>query len=47
MKKGKDYMQLSFDFTFREGGDEVFCCYTIPYSYSEMLIHINELKLLH
>jgi len=29
------------------GGDEVFCCYTVPYTYSEVLAHIDELRKLH
>ena len=40
-------MQLSFDFQFMIGGDEVFCCYTVPYTYSECLAHLEELKKVH
>ena len=39
-------MQLSFEFNFRYGGDEVLCCYTVPYTYTELTSHINELKAL-
>ena len=39
-------MQLSFTFNFEYGGDEIFCCYTIPYSYSDMQAHLNELRVL-
>ena len=38
---------MPFDFEFTEGGDEVFCCYTVPYCYTEIMIHINELKFLN
>jgi hypothetical protein len=33
-KYQKDYMQLSFSYTFESGNDEVFCAYTIPYNYT-------------
>lgn len=39
-------MQLSFEFNFRYGGDEVLCCYTVPYTFTELQAHINELKAL-
>jgi hypothetical protein len=42
----RPFMQLAFTFDFEYGGDEIFCCYTIPYSYSDMQLHLNELKLL-
>jgi hypothetical protein len=42
----KPWMQLSFSYNFKHGGDEVFCCYTIPYSYTEMQVHINQLKMM-
>jgi hypothetical protein len=42
----KNYMQLSFDFTFEFAGDEVFCCYTVPYTYSEMQAYLDEIKFL-
>ena len=45
--KHRTYMQLSFNFTFMIGGDEVFCCYTVPYTYTEMLYHLKEIKLLN
>ena len=42
----KNYMQLSFEFTFEFPSDEVFCCYTVPYTYSEMQAHLDEIKFL-
>lgn len=45
--KHRNFMQLSFDFQFMIGGDEVFCCYTVPYTYSECLAHLEELKKVH
>ena len=39
-------MQLTFNFNFEYGGDELFCCYTIPYSYHDLQSHINDLRLL-
>ena len=37
-------MQLSFLYNFEQGGDEVFCCYTIPYSYTDMQLHLEHIK---
>jgi len=45
--KHRHYQQLSFEFQFMIGGDEVFCCYTVPYTYSEVLAHLAELRRLH
>jgi hypothetical protein len=42
----RQFMQLSFTFNFEYTADEIFCCYTIPYSYSDMQAHLNELRLL-
>ena len=42
----RNFMQLSFNFEFEYDGDEVFCCYTIPYSYSDLQSHLNDLRLL-
>ena len=39
-------MQLSFNYTFEFAGDEVFCCYTIPYTYSEMQKHLDQIHML-
>ncbi len=39
-------MQLSFCYTFEEINDEVFCAYTVPYTYSAVLAHLKQLKLL-
>jgi len=36
-------MQLSFNYTFEKGGDEVFCCYTIPYTFSDMNLHLEKI----
>ena len=32
--KLKSYYNMGFDFCFEYSGDEVFCAYTIPYSYT-------------
>ena len=45
--KNRSYSSLSFDFQFMIGGDEVFCCYTVPYTYSEVLAHLEEVRRLH
>ena len=37
-------MQLSFTYTFDHGGDETFCCYTIPYTYSDMKLHLEKVQ---
>ena len=37
----KYYMQLSFDYTFKHENDQIFCCYTVPYSYSDLISHLN------
>jgi len=39
----KYYMQLSFEYTFTRPGDQVFCCYTVPYSYSDMMSHLSHI----
>ena len=39
-------MQLSFSYTFDYASDEIFCCYTIPYTYTEMQAHLNQLYLM-
>ena len=39
-------MELQFDFSFEEPNDELFCCYTVPYTYTEMTIHLHEIKAL-
>lgn len=44
--KLKNFMQLSFHYTFQELNDEVFCAYTVPYTYSAVLAHLKQLKLL-
>ena len=33
-KQQKSYMQLSFVYTFKKEFDEVYCAYTVPYSYT-------------
>jgi murein tripeptide amidase MpaA len=42
----RHYMTLSFTYTFQKENDEVFCAYTVPYSYSSLLTHLKQLKLL-
>jgi hypothetical protein len=37
-------MQLSFEYNFQYPGDEVYCSYTVPYTYSNLTSHINEIK---
>jgi hypothetical protein len=32
----KNYMQLKFDFSFTHEDDEITCCYTVPYTYTEL-----------
>lgn len=39
-------MQLSFCFRFPKKDDEVFCAYTLPYTYSALQAHLKHLKLL-
>lgn len=39
--KPKSYYAMSFDFKFDFEQDEVFCAYTIPYSYTQMQSHIS------
>ncbi len=39
-------MQLSFNYEFMVTHDEVFCAYTVPYTYTALLAHIKQLKLL-
>ena len=35
---------MSFDYTFQFCNDEVFCAYTVPYTYSQMQLHIKMVK---
>lgn len=37
---------MSFEYDFMYAGDEVYVAYTVPYTYSQMLSHIKQLKLL-
>ena len=39
------YYRLSFEYTFEYSNDEVQICYCIPYTYSDMLALIDELRL--
>lgn len=39
-------MQLSFRYNFEHVNDEVFCAYTVPYTYSQLTLHIKQLKTL-
>ena len=34
--KSRSYMQLSFEFRFTHFNDEVYCAYTVPYTYTAM-----------
>ena len=45
-KSTRQYMQLSFEYSFVQKNDEVFCAYTIPYTYSTLMSHIQHLKAL-
>jgi len=44
--KPKSYYSLSFDFKFEFGNDDVFIAYTVPYTYTKIISHIKQLKLL-
>jgi hypothetical protein len=44
--RSRQYMTLSFTYTFKVENDEVFCAYTVPYSYSVLQTHLKHLKLL-
>ena len=35
---------MSFDYKFETGNDEVYMAYTVPYSYTQMMSHIKQLK---
>ena len=35
---------MSFDYKFESGGDEVYMAYTVPYSYTQMMSHVKQLK---
>lgn len=35
---------MSFDYKFEFGNDEVYMAYTVPYSYTQMMQHIKQLK---
>ena len=37
----RDYMQLSFTYTFAKPYDEIFCAYTLPYTYSTLMAHLK------
>ena len=39
--KPKSYYVLSFDYRFEYDMDEVFCAYTVPYTYTQMNSHIK------
>lgn len=32
--KQKNYMMLTFDYRFENMNDEIFCAYTVPYTYT-------------
>jgi hypothetical protein len=44
--RSRQYMQLNFTYTFEHPNDEVFIAYTIPYTYSSLMVHLKQLKLL-
>lgn len=44
--KNRTYYTLSFDYRFGHMKDTVYCSYTVPYTYTAMLTHIKQLKLL-
>jgi len=35
---------MGFDFCFEHPGDEVYCAYTIPYTYTQLQSHIRQIK---
>ena len=37
---------MSFDYTFQYPSDEVYVAYTVPYSYTQMQLHLKHLKIL-
>ena len=39
-------MQLSFEYFFKHPDDEVKCAYTVPYTYTDLQVHLKQLKLL-
>ena len=42
--KQRAYYTLGFEYTFEYTGDEVYVAYTVPYTYSQTLTHIEFLK---
>ena len=40
-------MELSFEYSFVKKNDEVFCAYTVPYTYTHLQAHLKHLKLLN
>ena len=41
-----NYYQYTFSYDFQQANDEVFCAFTVPYSYSNLQTHLKQLKLL-
>ena len=35
---------MGFDYCFEYSGDEVYCAYTIPYTYTQLQSHIRQIK---
>lgn len=42
----KTYYQFSFTFDFKYAGDQVYCAFSVPYTYTKLKSHIKQLKLL-
>ena len=42
--KPKSYYCMSFDFKFNYEADEVFVAYTIPYTYTQMQMHLRQIR---
>lgn len=42
--KPKSYYCMSFDYKFETGNDDVYFSYTVPYSYSQLLSHLRQVK---
>lgn len=42
--KGRAYYQLSFEYKFTFPSDEVYVAYTVPYTYTQMALHLKHMK---
>lgn len=45
-QKQRTFWTMSFDYTFMYASDEVYVAYTVPYTYSMLLSHLKQLKIL-